>query len=48
MGQFDAVDIVEATSAAKVEKADMIIRAYGHAATEKMLATPWNDFLAGL
>ncbi len=48
MGRFDVVDIVEATSAAEVEKAAMIIRAYGHATTETMHATPWNDFLAGL
>ena len=48
MGRFDVVDIVDADSPADVEKAAMIIRAYGHATTETMLATPWKDFLAGL
>ena len=48
MGRFDVVDIVEADSAADVEKAAMIIRAYGHATTETLHATPWKDFLAGL
>ena len=48
MGRFDVVDIVDADSPADVEKAAMIIRAYGHATTETMHATPWKDFLAGL
>ena len=48
MGRFDVVDIVEADSAADVEKAAMIIRVYGHATTETMHATPWKDFLVGL
>ena len=46
MGGFDVVDIVEADNPADVEKAAMIIRCYGHATTETMLATPWKDFLA--
>ena len=48
MGGYDVVDIVEADSPGEVEKAAMIIRAYGHATTETMHATPWKDFLAGL
>ena len=48
MGRFDVLDIVEAGSAADVEKAAMIIRSYGHATTETMHATPWKDFLVGL
>ena len=48
MGRFDVVDIVEADSPAEVEKAAMLIRAYGHASTETMHATPWKNFLAGL
>ena len=48
MGRFDVVDIVEADSPAEVERAAMIIRAYGHARTETLQATPWKDFLAGL
>jgi uncharacterized protein with GYD domain len=48
MGRFDVVDVVEANDAADVEKAAMIIRAYGHATTETMHATPWKEFLAGL
>ena len=48
MGRFDVVDIVEADSPAEVERAAMIIRAYGHARTETLQATPWKEFLAGL
>ncbi|HYL97692.1 MAG TPA: hypothetical protein VEZ90_01970 [Blastocatellia bacterium] len=29
----------------QVEKAAMIIRAYGHSTTETLVATPWKDFL---
>ena len=45
MGRFDVVDIVESEDLKSVEKAAMIIRAYGHATTETMLATPWKAFL---
>ena len=48
MGRFDAVDIVEADSPADVAKAAMIIRCHGHATTETMHATPWEEFLASL
>jgi uncharacterized protein with GYD domain len=47
-GRFDFVDIVEAPDLASVEKAAMIIRAYGHSATETLVATDWNDFLKSL
>ncbi|KPJ53869.1 GYD family protein [candidate division TA06 bacterium DG_24] len=47
-GRFDVVDIVEADDTEQVEKAAMIIRAYGHATTETLLATPWKEFLAML
>jgi hypothetical protein len=29
----------------QIEKAAMIIRAYGHATTETLPATPWKEFL---
>jgi hypothetical protein len=29
----------------QVEKAAMIIRAYGHSTTETLVATPWREFL---
>jgi uncharacterized protein with GYD domain len=48
MGGYDIVDIVEADSPGDVEKAAMLIRCYGHATTETMLATPWKDFLANM
>jgi uncharacterized protein with GYD domain len=48
MGRFDFVDIVEADDPKKVEKAAMIIRAYGHSTTETLPATPWKEFLANL
>jgi uncharacterized protein with GYD domain len=48
LGRFDVVDVVEAPDAKAVEKAAMIIRGYGHAATETMVATPWQEFLESL
>ena len=45
MGRFDVVDIVEADDPIQVEKAAMIIRAYGHSTTETLVATPWKEFL---
>jgi uncharacterized protein with GYD domain len=45
MGRFDIIDIVEADDPKQVEKAAMIIRAYGHSSTEILLATPWKEFL---
>ena len=39
---------MEADSSTDIEKAAMFIRAYGHATTETMHATPWKDFLAAL
>jgi len=48
MGRFDVVDIVEADDPRQIEKAAMIIRAYGHSTTETLVATPWKDFLKSL
>ncbi len=48
LGRFDVVDIVEAHDPKQIEKAAMIIRAYGHSTTETLLATPWKEFLATL
>jgi uncharacterized protein with GYD domain len=48
MGQFDVVDIVESDDPKQVEKAAMIIRAYGHSTTETLVATPWKEFLEAL
>jgi uncharacterized protein with GYD domain len=48
LGRFDVVDIVEATKPEEVEKAAMIIRSYGHASTETLVATPWKEFLSSL
>src|SRR5581483_5030286 len=48
LGRFDVVDIVEAEDAKQVEKAAMIIRAFGHSTTETLLATPWKEFLETL
>lgn len=44
-GRFDVVDIVESDDLKQVEKAAMIIRAYGHSRTETLVATPWKEFL---
>ncbi|NQD92458.1 GYD domain-containing protein [Pseudomonas sp. CrR25] len=48
LGRFDVVDIVESDVPKQVEKAAMIIRAYGRANTATLLATPWREFLAAL
>ena len=48
LGRFDIVDVVESDDSKEVEKAAMIIRAYGHSTTETLAATPWKEFLANL
>ncbi len=48
LGRFDVVDVVEAQDTKQIEKAAMIIRAYGHSTTETLAATPWKEFLANL
>lgn len=48
MGRFDAVDVVESDDHHQVERAAMIIRAYGRSTTETLPSTMWNEFLAGL
>ena len=48
LGRFDVVDIIEAADPKEVEKVGMIIRAWGHASTETLVATPWKEFLAAL
>jgi uncharacterized protein with GYD domain len=47
-GRFDVVDIVESDDLKQVERAAMIIRAYGRSTTETLLATPWKEFLSML
>jgi uncharacterized protein with GYD domain len=48
LGRFDCVDIVESDDPMQVERAAMIIRAYGHSSTETLAATPWKKFIADL
>ena len=48
LGRFDVVDFVEADDPKQIEKAAMIIRAYGHSTTETLVASPWREFLAVL
>jgi uncharacterized protein with GYD domain len=45
LGRFDVVDIVKSDDPKQIEKAAMIIRAYGNATTETLPATPWTEFL---
>jgi uncharacterized protein with GYD domain len=45
LGRFDVVDVVEAEDPDDIEKAAMIIRAYGHSTTETLPGTPWKEFL---
>src|SRR5437667_417557 len=40
LGRFDVVDIVDASDPKEIEKAAMLIRAYGHASTETLIAAP--------
>lgn len=47
-GRFDFVDIIESEDPMQVERAAMIIRAYGKSSTETMTATAWRDFLGRL
>jgi uncharacterized protein with GYD domain len=48
LGRFDVVDVVESDNLKQLERAALIIRGYGHAATETLQATPWKEFIAGL
>jgi uncharacterized protein with GYD domain len=48
LGRFDVVDVVETDDPKQVERATMIIRAYGHSTTETLVGTPWKEFLARL
>jgi uncharacterized protein with GYD domain len=48
LGRFDVVDLVEANDPKQIEKAAMIIRAYGHSMTQTLVATPWEEFLKAL
>ena len=48
LGRFDVVDVVETDDPKQVEKATMIVRAYGHSTTETLVGTPWKEFLARL
>lgn len=48
LGRFDVVDLVEADDPKQIEKAAMIIRAYGRTTTETLVATPWKEFLSVL
>lgn len=48
LGRFDVVDVVETDDPAQIEKAAMIIQAYGHSTTETLAATPWEEFLSRL
>jgi uncharacterized protein with GYD domain len=48
LGRFDVVDVVESNDLKQLERAALIIRAHGHAATETLQATAWNEFIATL
>ncbi|MBC8752840.1 uncharacterized protein with GYD domain [Paraburkholderia sp. UCT70] len=48
LGRFDVVDIVESDDLKQVERVALIIRASGHATTETLLATGWDEFIATL
>ncbi len=48
LGRFDVVDVVESDDPKQIEKAAMIIRAYGHSTTETLFGTPWKEFLETL
>jgi uncharacterized protein with GYD domain len=39
---------VEGDDPKQIEKAAMLIRAYGHPTTETLIATAWKEFLSAL
>ena len=45
MGSYDVMDVVEGDDEEQLQRAILIIRAYGHATTETLSATPWREFL---
>lgn len=47
-GRFDVVDIVESDDLKQLERAALIIRAYGHASTETLQGTSRKEFIAAL
>jgi uncharacterized protein with GYD domain len=48
LGRFDVIDVVESDDPRQVERAVLIIRAYGPSTTETLAATPWREFLSRL
>lgn len=48
LGRYDIVDIVETDDPHALQRAVMILRAYGHQTTETLAATPWKEFLNAL
>ncbi len=44
-GRYDVVSIIQSDDPKQVEKVTMLILAFGHATTETLPATPWNEFL---
>ena len=48
LGRYDVVDVIECDDPKQVQRAAMIIRAYGHGYTETMPATPWKEFISRL
>jgi uncharacterized protein with GYD domain len=48
LGQYDVLDIVESDDLKQVERAAMIIRGYGHASTETLVCTQWDEFIEAL
>jgi uncharacterized protein with GYD domain len=48
LGRFDVLDIVESEDPRQLQRAAMIIRGYGHASTETLVCTPWDEFIAAL
>jgi len=48
LGNLDVVDIVESNDPRQIARAAMIIRAYGHATTDTLPATPWKEFIENL
>lgn len=48
VGKYDVIDIVETESVEDIDKITMIIRAFGHADTEVLPATPWKKLITNL
>jgi uncharacterized protein with GYD domain len=44
-GSYDVLDLVEADDPKEVQRAALVLRAFGNERTETCVATPWDEML---